>query len=160
LAAFLLSFAVEIVRWFKPGQLPDFRDPLIAALVAPMVWRLSRYWPDQPVTPLPRLGPWRMRLRILSRFVGAGIGIAIVAAAALVAPAIDLMGDAPSQIADHIRAWPVGRSGASGVVTGAISGTLEQLGVVRWLKTVNAIDRSADVPLPGWVGAGEAHDGV
>jgi hypothetical protein len=160
LAAFLLSFAVEIVRWFKPGQLPDFRDPLIAAIVAPTVWRLSRYWPDQPVTPLPRFGAWRMRWRILLRFTAAGIGLAIVAAAALVAPAIELMGDAPSQIADHIRAWPVGRSGATGFVTGTISGTLEQLGVVRWLKTVNAIDRSRDAPLPNWVGAGEAHDGI
>jgi hypothetical protein len=160
MAAFWLSFIVEVVRWLKPGQLPDFRDPLIAAVVAPTVWRLLRYMPDQPVTPLPRFGPWRTRRRILLRFLAAGLGIGLAAAAACVIPAIDRLGYAPSQVGDLIQALPEGRAGFPALATGAISGMLEGLGAVRWLKSVNAIARPSDLPYPYWAGAGEAHDGV
>ena len=49
------------------AQVPDFRDPLIAALVAPAVWWLLRLLPCQPVTGLPRHGPWQTRWRVLPR---------------------------------------------------------------------------------------------
>ena len=64
-------FLVEVVRWFKPGQLPDFRDPLLAAVVAAAVWRVLRFLPNQPVTPLPRYGPCGTRRRILLRTAAA-----------------------------------------------------------------------------------------
>src|SRR5262249_17524444 len=62
-----LSLAIELARWFKPGQLPALRAPLIAAVVAPATWRLLRLLPNQPVTPLPRRGPWAVRFRSLLR---------------------------------------------------------------------------------------------
>jgi hypothetical protein len=159
-AAFSLSMAIEIGRWFKPGQLPDFRDPLLAALVAAAVWRLSRFAPDQPVTPLPRHTAWGIRRRVVLGFAAAGFGIILAIGAACIVPAINWVGYAPGQIADHISTMPEGRVGMSALITGAISGTFEELGVTHWLRTANALDAPDDMKLPTWVGADEAHDGV
>jgi hypothetical protein len=159
-AAFTLSMAVEIGRWFKPDQLPDFRDPLLAAIVAAAVWRLLRWSPDQPVTPLPRHGPWAIRRRVVLRFAAASLAIALLIGAASVAPAIDWVGYAPAQIADHVITMPEGRTGFPALVTGVISKAFQAVGLAQWLKTANALDRPDDLPLPTWVGAGEANDGV
>ena len=159
-AAFSLTLLIELARWFKPGELPDFRDPLIAALGAASVWRLLRLLPDQPVTPLPRHGPCATRRRILLGFLIAwgAAGAALAAAAAV--PVIDSLGYAPAQLADLMAALPDGRTGLSAAVTRAISGTLEQIGLTPWLRAANRLERPADPPLPRWAGASEAHDGV
>ena len=159
-AAFWLSFLIELARWFKPGQLPDFRDPLIAAVVAATVWRLLGLLPNQPVTPPPRHGPCGTRRRILLWFLAAGVGLGVVVTAAFVVPLIDLIGVTPARIADHVMALPVGRSGMAAVVPDAVAGAFRIVGLTHWLRTANAFDRPADMPLPTWTGAGEAHDGV
>ena len=159
-AAFSLSMAVEIGRWFKPDQLPDFRDPLLAAVVAALIWRLLRWSPEQPVTPLPRHSARGIRRRVMVRFTGAALGIAVLIGAASLVPAINWVGYAPAQIAAHIAAMPEGRTGFPGLVTGAISGAVQRVGLAHWLQTANALNPPDDMPLPTWVGAGEAHDGV
>jgi hypothetical protein len=159
-AAFWLSFLIELARWFKPGQLPDFRDPLIAAVVAAAVWRLLGLLRDQPVTPLPRHGPCGTRRRILFWFLAGGLGLGFVTAAVCAAPLIDLVGASPAQIADHVMALPVGRTGAAAIVPDLIAGTFRRVGLAHWLQTANALNRPADMPLPLWTGASEAHDGT
>lgn len=159
-AAFWLSFLVEVARWFKPGQLPDFRAPLIAAVVAATVWRLLGWLPDQPVTPLPRHGACGTRRRILFWFLVAGCALGGGIGALGVRPLIDLSGATPAQIAEHVMALPVGRTGAAAAVTGAVAGTFDRLGLTHWLQTANALDRPADPALPSWIGASEAQDGV
>ena len=159
-AAFWLSLMIEVARWFKPGELPDFRDPLLAAMVAASTWRLLRYLPDQPVTPLPRRGACATRRRVLIGFLAGVSGLAIAAGAAALGPVIDLYGYAPEQVAEHVEGLPEGRTGASLVVSSAVTEIFGITGLDRWLKASTRLDRPDDLPLPGWAGAGEAHDGV
>jgi parallel beta-helix repeat protein len=159
-AAFVLSLTIEFARWFKPGQLPDFRDPLIAAAVAPIVWRLLRRLPDQPVTPLPLHSPCGTRRRILLWFLVAGVGLGVATVAILAVPAIDRLGYAPAQIADLITSLPEGRTGLAGAASIAVTETLEGIGVAGWLQGANRLDRLTGLAPPAWTGAGPAHDGV
>ena len=159
-AAFWCSLLIEIARWFKPGVLPDFRDPLIAAIVAPTVWRILRRLPGQPVTPLPRHGPWMTRRVALSRSVLIVFAIGIAVAAAFTAPLINQFGYAPTQVATLIDGLPDGRAGFSAIAAGAITKTAELVGLQRWLTAANRLDRTADLPLPNWTGADTSHDGV
>ncbi len=94
------------------------------------------------------------------RFAAASLAIALLIGAASVAPAIDWVGYAPAQIADHVITMPEGRTGFPALVTGVISKAFQAVGLAQWLKTANALDRPDDLPLPTWVGAGEANDGV
>ena len=159
-AAFSLSLLIEIGRWFKPDRLPDLSDPVIAALVAPLVWRLLRLLPVQPVTPLPRHGPWRTRGRILLRFALAAAGLGLAAGGAGVASTIEGLGYAPAQFVTLVEDLPEGREGFSGAVANTIAWTFEHSGAAGWLKAASRIDRPDDPPFPDWVGARAAHDGV
>jgi hypothetical protein len=158
-AAFWLSFLVELARWFKPGLLPDFRDPLIAAVVAAAVWRLLGWLPDQPVTPLPRHGACGTRRRILLWFMAAGCVLGLAIAAAGVVPLIDLAGVTPARIAEHVEALPAGRTGMAATVTGAVAGIFRRVGLAHWFQA-SALEPPADTPLPAWAGASGASDGV
>jgi parallel beta-helix repeat protein len=159
-AAFSLSLLIEVVRWFKPGQLPDLHDPLIAALVAPLIWRILRFLPTQPVTPLPRHGPWRTRWRVLSRFILMGCLLGLLAATAGAVPGVLNLGLTPVQIAVQVTRLPEGRTSTSGVVTRIIASAFDRIGLGPWLQAANRIDRSNDLALPDWSGAGTSHDGV
>ncbi len=159
-AGFSLSLLIEIARWFKPGQLPDLHDPLIAALVAPLVWRVFRLLPVQPVTPLPRHGPWRTRLRILFRFVLVWAGLGIIAVVACAVPMVRKLGPTPGGIARMIDGLPDGRTGRSGAEARFISGTFDRIGLGPWLRAANRIDRPDGLPLPRWSGAATELDGV
>jgi len=160
LAAFSLSLLIEGARWFKPGELPDFRDPLIAAAVAFAVWRLLRLSREQPVTPLPRYGPCRTRRRILIRFLFGWVLLGLAAVAASVAPVINLYGYPPTQAAAHIATLREGHIGLAGVLATSAEQTSELVGLTRWLWTANELAHRDDLPYPSWAGAGAAHDGV
>ena len=159
-AAFSLSLLIELARWFKPGQLPDFHDPMIAAAVAPLVWRLLRLLPVQPITSLPRHGAWGTRWRILSRFMLAACGFGLVSGTVCVVPLIQELAYAPAQIAAHVEALPEGREGLSGAIANAIAWTFARTGAAGWLRAANRIDRPDNLAFPDWVGARAAHDGV
>jgi parallel beta-helix repeat protein len=155
-AAFWLTLAIELGRWFKPGQLPDFLDPLIAAVVAATAWRVLKFWPTQPVTKLPRHGPWGTRLRVLFWYLISVGGLGFATASACVVPSIGRIGYAPAQVADLITSMSNDPEGLSA----AIARTFEHLGAARILKAANRLDRSDDLALPAWSGAGASRDGV
>jgi hypothetical protein len=158
--AFSLSQLIEMSRLLKPGQSPDFRDPLIAAIVAPAVWWLLRRLPVQPVTPLPRHSPWRTRWRTLSRFLVAGCILALLAGAASVVPAVQDLGLTPARVAAQFGKLPEGRTGASAVVTRVIAVVFDGIGAGPWLRSANQIYRPDGLTAPEWSGAGTALDGV
>jgi hypothetical protein len=158
--AFDLFLLIELLRLFKPGQMPDFRDPMIAAIIAPAVWWLLRLLPYQPVTRLPRHGRWRTRWRVLSGFVlaGCGIGLAVGGTCAVTTVAdLDLT---PARIAALVARLPEGRSGTPKVVTRVIASAFEIVGIGSWLRAANRLDPPAELTLPTWSGANISLDGV
>ena len=159
-AAFWLSLAIEIARWLKPAELPDFRDPLIAASVAFIVWRLLRYLPDQPVTPLPRHSACGIRRRVLAFLCVASVAAGIGVIAVCLPAAIDHYAYAPAQAAELVVALPDGHSGFPYVVTGAIAQSVSGIGVVKWLRQANHLTHGEGIPPPNWTGAAPSHDGV
>ena len=160
-SAFSLSLLIEVGRWFKPGRLPDFHDPLIAAVVAFLLWSLLRRSSlSQPVTRLPRHGPWGTRWRVLLGFLFAWFGLGLCAGGLAAAAVIAELGYTPAQFVTIVEALPEGRSGFSGAVARSIVGLSEGTGLSGWLHAANAIDRPDHLPTPQWTGADEAGGGV
>ena len=155
-----VTLAIELLRWFKPGHLPDFNDLPIAAVVAPVTWRLLRLLPSQPETPLPLHGPCATRRRILIRFLLLGFvsGLTVLGAGTL--PAIDGLGLTPGQVQTVIESLPAGRQGLSATVTGLTAGIVEQSGIAGWLRGANRLDPAQDLALPLWAGARDIHAGT
>jgi hypothetical protein len=158
--AFAFVLMIEVARVFKPGQMPDFRDPVLAAIVAPTVWRLLRLLPVQPVTPRPRHGPWRTRWRILFWFVLSGCLLGFAAGVAFVVPVVRDLGLTPARIAAQVARLPSNRTGASRLVMRGIAASFDLVGAGPWLRAANRVDRPNGLILPAWAGAGTAHDGV
>ncbi len=159
-AGFSLSLLIEVGRWFKPDHLPDFHDPVIAAVAAPAMWLMLRFLPVQPVTPLPRHGPWRTRFRVLLRF-GATMGL-VGCAVVLACGVAELMkvGLTPGTIARTVATLPDGRAGTHGAIARVMSGTFERIGAGPWLAGANRLDPPDDLAPPAWSGSGPQHDGV
>ncbi len=158
--AFSLFFPLELLRLFKPGQIPDFRDPLIASVVASAVWWLLRLLPYQPVTRLPRHGPWRTRWRVLTGFLLAGCGIGLVVGATAAVATVADLGLTPARIAALVARLPDGRAGTQKVVTRVITSAFEIVGIGPWLRAANRLDPPGERMLPAWSGANVALDGV
>jgi hypothetical protein len=158
--AFSLSLLIEFTRWFKPGQLPDLRDPLLAALAAATAWRLLRYAPHQPVTPLPRHGPFAIRRRVLVRCGLAVACVVFMTATACAVVEIAALGLAPVTTATLIESLPEGRTGLSGTLTRIVWFAFNGTGLDRWLRSANRLARAGDLALPAGTGAGALFDGV
>ncbi len=157
---FSFSLAIELCRLFKPGQLADFRDPVIAALVAPGVWWLLRRLSWQPVTPLPRHGPWQTRRRILAGFGVVGCLLALIAVVAAVVPAVGDLGLTPARIAERVARLPQDRTGAPRAVARIVAAAFDRVGLGPWLRAANRLEPRAGETLPEWSGAGPAFNGV
>ena len=147
-----LIAVIEILRLFKPGQVPDFRDAIIAFLTAPLAWQLMRLLPVQPRTAVPKFGPWGARRRIFFRFLFGGLVILGAGAAALALPAAAELGLTPSRVAAAIARLPDDRTGPALVVTKAIVTAVETTGLGSWLRSADAIERPTDMSYPAWIG--------
>ncbi len=159
-AAFSICLSMELPRWFKSDQVPDFCVPLAAALVAPLVWWLARLLPAQPVTPLPRFGPWRTRRRVLWRFLLLGCGAGLLAGVVFAVQLTKDLGFTPASVALRVDRLPNNRSGPLLAAARAIVEVFDRSGLGPWLMEANRIDRPDDLPFPDWVGASGDHDGV
>lgn len=157
--AFSLVLQFELVRLFKPGQLPDFRDPLIAACVAPAVWWLLRLLPRQPVTRLPRHGPWRTRWRVFCGFALAACGMVLALGAVCAAIMIADFGLTPARIAVLVERLPEGRAGTPRIAMRAVVSAFEITGIGAWFRAANRLDPPGG-KLPAWSGADVSLDGV
>ena len=139
--------AGPVARFPRPTDRRGRRRVGLAPVVA--VARSARDAVTQPR----RVGdPGQNRAGVL--LAGAVIGVVLAAISA--GPAIDRLGLTPLQVANLITGGGEGRTGIAGV----IGGSLDKIGVVRWLRAANQLDRPTGVPLPTWAGASTAHDGV
>jgi len=139
-----LSLVVQLLRWLKPGLVPDPNAPLIAGAAAWIVWRLlpvrRAVWPAAH----PR---WRaaglllLAWCLLGGVLGAGGAVY----------GIVTMQIAPRQLAFLIDAHAAGHPGPAGRMAALVSSSLDRL---------DRVAGRTDAPFPAWAGANESHDGI